>query len=48
MLNTVEHLKALGIRDHWLEEVAERVAPLTPLRSDGIDRRAFEHRRRNR
>jgi cation transport protein ChaC len=25
--STVEHLKALGIRDHWLEEVARRVAP---------------------
>lgn len=25
VLNTVEHLKALGIRDHWLEAVAERV-----------------------
>ncbi len=24
--NTVEHLKALGIRDHWLEKVAELVA----------------------
>ena len=23
---TVEHLKALGIRDHWLESVAERIA----------------------
>lgn len=29
VLNTVAHLKALGIRDHWLEEVAARVAPLT-------------------
>jgi cation transport protein ChaC len=26
LFNTVEHLKALGIRDHWLESVAERVA----------------------
>ncbi|MCV3207650.1 gamma-glutamylcyclotransferase [Mesorhizobium sp. YC-39] len=26
--NTLEHLEALGIRDHWLEEVARRVAPL--------------------
>ena len=26
VLSTVEHLKALGIRDHWLEEVARRVA----------------------
>lgn len=25
VLNTVDHLKALGIRDHWLEEVARRV-----------------------
>ena len=28
VLSTLEHLKALGIRDHWLEEVARRVAPL--------------------
>ncbi|TIO06328.1 gamma-glutamylcyclotransferase [Mesorhizobium sp.] len=26
--STLEHLEALGIRDHWLEEVARRVAPL--------------------
>ena len=26
LFNTVEHLQALGIRDHWLESVAERVA----------------------
>jgi glutathione-specific gamma-glutamylcyclotransferase len=26
VLNTVAHLKALGIRDHWLEAVAARVA----------------------
>jgi len=25
--NTVEHLKALGIRDHWLEAVAAQVMP---------------------
>ncbi|MEO9613953.1 MAG: gamma-glutamylcyclotransferase [Nitratireductor sp.] len=25
VLNTVEHLEALGIRDHWLEEVARRI-----------------------
>lgn len=25
VLSTLEHLKALGIRDHWLEGVAERV-----------------------
>ncbi|MDX8445718.1 gamma-glutamylcyclotransferase [Mesorhizobium captivum] len=25
--STVEHLKALGIRDHWLEEVRRQVAP---------------------
>ncbi|QDZ02999.1 gamma-glutamylcyclotransferase [Nitratireductor mangrovi] len=25
VLNTVEHLAALGIRDHWLEDVARRV-----------------------
>ena len=25
VLNTVEHLKALGIRDHWLEKVAKLV-----------------------
>lgn len=25
VLSTVEHLKALGIRDHWLETVAERL-----------------------
>ena len=23
--NTVEHLQALGIRDHWLEDVARRL-----------------------
>lgn len=27
VLNTVEHLAALGIRDHWLEAVAEAVRP---------------------
>ncbi|MGX5845860.1 gamma-glutamylcyclotransferase [Mesorhizobium sp. PL10] len=27
VVSTVEHLKALGIRDHWLEEVARGVAP---------------------
>ncbi|WP_192251506.1 gamma-glutamylcyclotransferase [Mesorhizobium silamurunense] len=27
VLSTVEHLKALGIRDHWLEEVGRRVTP---------------------
>ncbi|TJW84934.1 MAG: gamma-glutamylcyclotransferase, partial [Mesorhizobium sp.] len=27
VLSTVEHLKALGIRDHWLEDVGRRVAP---------------------
>lgn len=26
VLNTVEHLKALGIRDHWLEEVGRLVS----------------------
>ncbi|RRI04891.1 gamma-glutamylcyclotransferase [Mesorhizobium tamadayense] len=26
VLSTVEHLKALGIRDHWLEEVGRQVA----------------------
>lgn len=25
VLSTVEHLKALGIRDHWLEDVAKRL-----------------------
>lgn len=25
VLNTVKHLKALGIRDHWLESVAARI-----------------------
>ena len=25
VLNTVEHLRALGIRDHWLEDVAGRL-----------------------
>jgi cation transport protein ChaC len=25
VLNTVAHLKALGIRDHWLESVAKRI-----------------------
>ncbi|MBZ9889312.1 gamma-glutamylcyclotransferase [Mesorhizobium sp. BR1-1-3] len=28
VLSTLEHLEALGIRDHWLEEVALQVAPL--------------------
>ncbi|WP_027061730.1 gamma-glutamylcyclotransferase [Mesorhizobium loti] len=27
VLSTLEHLEALGIRDHWLEDVARRVAP---------------------
>ncbi|TKT75286.1 gamma-glutamylcyclotransferase [Aquamicrobium sp. LC103] len=27
VVNTVEHLRALGIRDHWLEGVARRVTP---------------------
>lgn len=27
VLNTIEHLQALGIRDHWLETVAKRVSP---------------------
>ncbi|TPI18786.1 gamma-glutamylcyclotransferase [Mesorhizobium sp. B4-1-1] len=26
VLSTLEHLKALGIRDHWLEEVGRRIA----------------------
>lgn len=26
VLSTLEHLEALGIRDHWLEEVGRRVA----------------------
>ncbi|MBZ9843696.1 gamma-glutamylcyclotransferase [Mesorhizobium sp. CA5] len=26
LLSTLEHLEALGIRDHWLEEVGRRVA----------------------
>jgi cation transport protein ChaC len=29
VLNAVEHLQALGIRDHWLEGVARRIAPVT-------------------
>ena len=28
VLNTVDHLKALDIRDHWLEAVATRVSPV--------------------
>ncbi|MFK0692412.1 gamma-glutamylcyclotransferase [Mesorhizobium sp. IMUNJ 23033] len=28
LLSTLEHLEALGISDHWLEEVARRLAPL--------------------
>jgi cation transport protein ChaC len=28
VLSTLEHLEALGIRDHWLEDVARQVAPL--------------------
>lgn len=27
VFNTVAHLKALGIRDHWLDAVAERLVP---------------------
>jgi len=27
VFNTVEHLQALGIRDHWLEQVASRLKP---------------------
>ena len=27
VLSTLEHLEALGIRDHWLEDVARQVAP---------------------
>ncbi|RWM07208.1 MAG: gamma-glutamylcyclotransferase [Mesorhizobium sp.] len=27
VLSTLEHLEALGIRDHWLEQVGRRVAP---------------------
>ncbi|TIW91649.1 MAG: gamma-glutamylcyclotransferase [Mesorhizobium sp.] len=27
VLSTLEHLEALGIRDHWLEDVARLVAP---------------------
>ena len=26
VLSTLEHLEALGIRDHWLEEVGRQVA----------------------
>ncbi|CAN7310500.1 gamma-glutamylcyclotransferase [Mesorhizobium sp. LjRoot246] len=28
VMSTLEHLEALGIRDHWLENVARLVAPL--------------------
>lgn len=28
VISTLEHLEALGISDHWLEDVARRVAPL--------------------
>lgn len=28
VLSTLEHLEALGISDHWLEDVASQVAPL--------------------
>ncbi len=27
VLNTLEHLAALGIRDHWLQEVGRRIRP---------------------
>ena len=27
VLSTLEHLEALGIRDHWLEEVGRKVSP---------------------
>jgi cation transport protein ChaC len=27
VLSTLEHLEALGISDHWLEEVAKRIGP---------------------
>jgi cation transport protein ChaC len=38
LFNTVDHLKALGIRDHWLESVAARVregSPSLPARRHG-------------
>lgn len=28
VLNTIQHLEALGIRDRWLEEVARRIVPV--------------------
>lgn len=28
VLNTLEHLRAIGIRDRWLETVAERLSPM--------------------
>lgn len=30
VLNTLEHLRALGIRDRWLEDVAARLSPSSP------------------
>jgi cation transport protein ChaC len=27
VLSTIEHLQALGIRDRWLEDVADRITP---------------------
>ena len=36
VLNTVEHLKALGIRDHWLEDVARRL-PSAQIRPGGAN-----------
>lgn len=37
VFNTVRHLEALGIRDHWLETVARLIAPVenTPAPLNG-------------
>ena len=44
VLNTVEHLQALGIRDHWLEEVgrlvSRRRARLHPAEPFDVSRQA--------
>ena len=35
VMSTVQHLEALGIRDHWMEEVARRMRRAEPPRCPG-------------
>jgi cation transport protein ChaC len=37
VLNTLQHLEALGIRDHWLEAVGKRLAGIERSRKTGED-----------